>query len=62
MFKDLEAQVKAILAVCVEYTYFMRGAIQYTDFMDLTPMEKKVVGSFLEKRMEIEGKKLHPVY
>lgn len=42
--------------------YFMRGAIQYDDFKELTPTERKLISEFLEKRMETEGKRLHPVY
>lgn len=42
--------------------YFMRGAIQYSEYMELTPKERKLFGQFLEKRMEIEGKKTNPVY
>ena len=62
MFSDLEAQGKGILKSCVEFSYFMRGAIQYRDFMELTPMERKLISNFLDTRMEIEGKKMHPVY
>ena len=40
----------------------MRGAIQYQDFMELSPMERKLFSAFLEKRMEVEGKKMNPVY
>jgi hypothetical protein len=62
MFKDLEGQSEQILASCIELSYFMRGSIQYRDFMDITPLERKLIGSFLEKRMEVEGKRVHPVY
>lgn len=62
MFKDLEGQTEALKLSCIEMTYFMRGAIPYSEFMDLTPGEKRLVAKFLEKRMEIEGKKPNPVY
>lgn len=62
MFQDLEGQGNQIISNCIELSYFMRGAIQYRDFMDLTPNERKLVGVFLERRMEVEGKRMHPVY
>lgn len=40
----------------------MRGAIQFADAYDLTPTEKKTISKFLERRMEVEGKKVNPVY
>ena len=54
--------MKTIILSCIEMVYFMRGAIQYDAFMQLSPMERKLFSQFLEKRMEIEGKKPHPVY
>ena len=51
-----------ILSTIVQLVYFMRGAIQYDDMMALTPKERKLVAAFLDKRMEIEGKKKTPVY
>ena len=62
MFSDLEGQSETIKNNCIELAYFMRGAIQYSDFLDLTPGERKLINKFLEKRMEIEGKKPNPVY
>lgn len=62
MFDDLEGQATNIISSCLEAAYFMRGAIQYKDFMELTPKERKLCMAFLEKRMEVEGKKPNPVY
>ena len=62
MLADLEGQSKAIISSCIEIVYFMRGAIQYEEFMEITPMERKLFSHFLEKRMEMEGKRMHPVY
>lgn len=62
MIKDLEGQSNKIISSCIEMVYFMRGAIQYSEFMELTPMERKLFASFLEKRMETEGKRPNPVY
>lgn len=57
MFKDLEGQAKAIISRCWEIAYFMRGGIQYSEVMELTHIERKQALAFLDKRMEIEGKK-----
>lgn len=57
MFKDLEGQTKRMISRCWEIAYFMRGAVQYEDVLELTHIERKEASDFLEKRMEIEGKK-----
>lgn len=62
MFKDLEGQTDALTSDCIELAWFMRGAISYHDFLDLTPNERKLVGKFLKKRLETEGKRANPVY
>lgn len=62
MVDDLEGQSKKIKKSCIELAYFMRGAVQYDTFYELTSEERKLIGEFLEKRMEIEGKKMNPVY
>lgn len=62
MFKELEGQTENIRLNCVELVYFMRGAISYDGMMDMTPTERKLVAKFLDKRMEIEGKRTNPVY
>lgn len=40
----------------------MRGAISYTEMMNMTLAEKQVVADFIEKRLENEKKSPFPVY
>lgn len=40
----------------------MRGAITYTEMMDMTLAEKQVVADFIEKRLDNEKKSAFPVY
>jgi hypothetical protein len=62
MFDDLEGQKSTIVSQCIELVYFMRGAIQYDTFLEMTPFERKLVNEFLKRRMEIEGKRQNPIY
>jgi hypothetical protein len=62
MYKTLEGQSDDITKECIEIAYFMRGAVPYQDFKELTPRERRLMGEFLSKRLETEGKRHHPVY
>lgn len=62
MFKELEGQTENLVDYCIDTSYFMRGAIQYEDCMELTPLEKKRMSKFLEKRLEKEAAKPNPNY
>ena len=42
--------------------YFMRGSIQYDDMMFRTPGERDVIQEFIESRLDVENKKINPVY
>ncbi len=46
----------------VQLVYFMRGAIQYKDMMNMSLVEREAVSSFIEERLDAEGKKMYPVY
>lgn len=62
MFVDMRKASKDILTSIIELVYFMRGGLQYHDAFRLTPYERETMGSFIDKRLEIEGKKLYQVY
>jgi len=40
----------------------MRGAISYTELMNMSATERQIVSEFIDERLEIEKKNLHPVY
>lgn len=53
---------KRILHSIIQLVYFMRGAIQYKDMMNMSLVERDAVGEFIEKRLEQEAKKTYPTY
>ena len=62
MFSKLRSEVKGIIRSVVEMVYFMRGSIQYDDMMFRTPGERDVIQEFIESRLDVENKKINPVY
>lgn len=62
MFAQMESDRKKLIKSVIQLTYFMRGAIQYHDMMGMSYIEREMVGSFIEHRLEDETKKMNPVY
>lgn len=62
MFIELEGQKKNLIKDTVELTYFMRGALQYEDALELTTLEREIHTTFLNKHLEKEVKKVNPNY
>jgi hypothetical protein len=40
----------------------MRGSVQYKDMFEMTLVERETVSEFIEKRLEVEAKKMYPTY
>lgn len=57
MFKELEGQATKLIDSFVELSFYMRGSIQYEDFMHITPAERGRIHDFVSKRLEPEMKK-----
>lgn len=53
---------RRLLEDVIQLVYFMRGAIQYTNMLDMTYVERQAVGDFISKRLEEEAKKMYPTY
>lgn len=62
MFIQMSVDRKRILHSIIQLVYFMRGAIQYKDMMNMSLVERDAVGEFIEKRLEQEAKKTYPTY
>jgi hypothetical protein len=62
MFQRLIKEGKNIIETVIELVYFMRGAIQYHDMMNMTPGERDMVSEFIKKRLEREKDRPHPTY
>lgn len=53
----MRAQATDIIDEVISTVYFMRGAINYFDYFELTRMERQRIAAFLDKRFIEEGKK-----
>lgn len=62
MFLRMQGDRRKMLEDVIQLVYFMRGSIQYRDMMNMTLVERQAVAEFIEKRLELEGKKMYPVY
>jgi len=62
MIIRLRTEIRNLLKEIVSLVYFMRGSIQYTDMLLLTPGERIIIKEFLEDRLERESENQHPVY
>ena len=62
MFRRMTNERQRIISSVIQLVYFMRGAVQYKDMMHLTTFEREAMAEFIEKRIEIEGKKMYPIY
>jgi hypothetical protein len=57
MFQRLRDETSIIIDNAIQSIYYMRGAINYFDYYEMTYMERQKVSKFLEKRFEEESKK-----
>jgi len=62
MFDSLQRESRQLLKSIVTLIYFMRGAVSYSEAMNMSYAERQVLDDFLEKRLEIEKKNPYPCY
>lgn len=62
MFDRMGNERRRIIKSVTQLVYFMRGAIQYKDMMNMSLVERDIVNSFIEERLEKEGQKMYPTY
>lgn len=62
MFAALQREAESIVDGIIELTYFMRGAIGYEEMMRRTYGERQRIGTFIEKRLNVEMKRMYPQY
>ena len=57
MFQSLRDESSHIIDSAINTVYYMRGAINYFDYYEMTFIERQKVSKFLEKRFKEESKK-----
>jgi hypothetical protein len=63
MYGRLNRDTKTIITNVIQLAYFMRGAMGYNDVMySMSYVERDMAMTFVNDRLESEGKNPHPVY
>ena len=62
MINSLALDTRNLLNSCIELSYFSRGAWPYDLVLQMTPLERDLAVSFINKRLEAAGKSHFPVY
>jgi hypothetical protein len=62
MFGDLEGQIEKIYMDAIELVYYMRGSIGLSEVLEMVTIEKNLTIKWLNKHLEREMNKPHPIY
>jgi len=54
--------IRNIIRNALELSYFSRGAWSYEAVLNMSAGERDIAVDFINKRLEIAGKSMHPVY
>ena len=58
----MTTEISGIVNSVVELTWYMTGGLQYHDALNLTPGERDIMRTFLDRRMENIKDHSFPVY
>lgn len=62
MFNQFRGDVRNSIQSVIQLVYFMRGSVSYNEMMNMTHMEREMIGDFVSDRLEQESKRMNPVY
>jgi hypothetical protein len=62
MINSMGQDVRSLLTQAMEIAYFSRGSIQYDMVLKMSPLERDIAVTFINKRLEVAGKSPFPVY
>ena len=62
MFAALQRDGERIIDSILTLIYFFRGAISYSEAMNMSFAEREIAAKFIEKRLATEKKNPYPVY
>ena len=60
--RRIQREAEGIVKTVISLVYFMRGAISYTEMMQMSIPERRLISEFLDERFEVESKNPNPVY
>lgn len=58
----MAAEQRALVSQTIEQTYYMRGAIQYHDMLNMTHVERTMIREFIMERLKDQNGRAFPVY
>lgn len=58
----LGKQVKMLVYNSLELSYFSRGSWSYYDVLNMSAAEREIATDFINRRLEIAAKMMHPVF
>lgn len=62
LIADLGNATRALVNNALEISYYSRGSWSYETVMNMSATEREMAADFIEKRLEIASKSMHPVY
>ncbi len=62
MFASLQRESERLIDSVIQLIYFMRGALSYTEAMNMSFAERTIVTAFIDKRLESEKNNPYPNY
>ena len=62
MINSLALDTRNLLKAAFEISYFSRGSWAYDLVLQMTPLERDLAVEFINKRLEIAAKSMHPVF
>jgi len=62
LMTTLGNDIRNIIRNALELSYFSRGAWSYEAVLNMSAGERDIAVDFINKRLEIAGKSMHPVY
>lgn len=62
MFARMARERRNILKSIFQLIYFMRGAVQYPDAMNMSLIERQLAIEFIDNRLDAERGKMYPIY
>lgn len=55
----MRGETSTIIDTAINTVYYMRGAVKYFDYYEMTYVERQKINAFLQKRFKEESKKPH---
>ena len=62
MISQLGYEIRNLVKTCLELSWYSRGAWSYESVLNMSAGERDIAIEFINKRLEVQAKSMHPVY